>query len=219
MINHRYPGAADLDASEGQAWVGWELNVDGAAGGDFAILEDDSHDTGPWRSGAIGVAAPGRGHQAGPKTVHLDTGCAEAGDLDDSARAEVQQRGLRQGKQIYAHGGDVLTEVTGFEIDGEGPKKIEKLAVEEVNLCQVWLTWIAASEIAMPHRGAKVGVSLHTEAADEMDVCLRRFAEGVTGAKTHAQNLGLHQRGVSVSVWDAAELVARSLKARGKVET
>ncbi len=96
---------------------GGQLDIDGVAGANLAVFQDDRHHPGLANQVALFVAAEHGGGQSGLVVVQLRAGIAQAGQLDQGAFPQAQAGAGGQAEQVDATGGDVLAH--GPRADGE----------------------------------------------------------------------------------------------------
>ena len=130
-------------------------------------------------------------HEAGTERVHLFTGTAEPGELDDGMRAGVESGADGEGPEVERAGEDVFAEVAGVE-GGKGGRfgceRIQELGLEEMHLGEVRRGGVAADEIAMTHGGAAVGVTIDTEAGEQVNGGLGSLEKVCFGVKADGEN-------------------------------
>ena len=105
---------------------------------------------------------------ANGKKIHdngdLHAGVAQACDANHRIGSDAQCRIGRQGEQVHALGGDVLTELARQDGKALAPQFIKQFGVHQVNLAQVGLSRIARHTRAMLYRDATVGIALDAKA-------------------------------------------------------
>ncbi len=92
------------------------------------------------------------GHQTRLEVIQLETGIAQASDLDHCCDTQVQSCASGQPKQINAARGDVLAHLPGRNDEASGLEFVMKLGVNQVHLAQIGLARIASYPRAMLDR-------------------------------------------------------------------
>jgi hypothetical protein len=127
----------------------------------------------------VRVGGEGSGHEAGAEVVHLDAGCAEAGDLDDGGLTEMEAGAGGEVVEVEAGGGDVLAHVAGGDAEGEELGLGEELGVDEVDLGEIGAGGVFADVVEVLDGGAEVDVTLYAEAFEELDGGLGALGEAM----------------------------------------
>jgi hypothetical protein len=183
-----------------------KLNDDRIAGGDLAARCHDPHHAGlPDQPAALGPLE-NRRHQAGLETIELSTRIAQTGEFDDRTRTDPKAGADRQAQQVDAASCDVLADLASSHAKSSQPKLLEKLGVNQVDLSQVALSWIAGNPRTVLHRLSSMHVALDTMTRDQAKPRLSRLAKGMPRARAQ----GDHDAGHTVRIaWRPLDLQGR----------
>ncbi len=114
--------------------------------------------------------------------VNLRAGSAEAGDFDDGFSTEMKSSTAWQCNEIVATREDVFADLAGLQMEAEGGEFVQHLGREEVNLCEIRLSWVLSLEVEMLCGRAAVRVAFDAFSGDESQRRLRLLREAVGGA-------------------------------------
>ncbi len=164
-------------------WQRRKLDPDKVARMHETAVQNDAHD-----AGASGLLARIVRHspqmllEAGAEPVDLDAGSAQASDLDDGVRSQMQQRGRGQREEVDSLREDVLTELAGTYGKALRGEFGEQFGCQQVDLAAVGLVGVFAAIVEVLDCGATVRVAFHTFARDEAQRRLHLLREAMPGA-------------------------------------
>jgi hypothetical protein len=147
-----------------------------------ARYKDNGHDTCFADQAAGFVVIEHRGHQTGLEFIQLRTRVAQAGYLDHRSFTQMQARPARQRQQVETARRDVLTHLASADFEADRAQLVVQLGLDQVDLPQIGLLWLARLARKMLDRTAEMRITLYAQAAQELDPILGRFTERVRRA-------------------------------------
>lgn len=99
----------------------------------------------------------------------MSTGIAKASNFENHFLADLKVCSLREAKQIYPLGRDVLAQISRRNSKTLLCNFVERFGVDEVHLAKIGLCWISLDPPTMLHRHALVRVSAHPEPRNNRD--------------------------------------------------
>jgi hypothetical protein len=158
----------------------WQLHRDRVVGSNLAAGHDHRHDTGLADERTAGVAVEHRSHQAGLELIQLYARVAEPRDVENRRIPDSQPGARGEPEQVDPACRDVLTHVSRHHSESLGSQLVVKLGVNQMHLAEIRLGRITGHPRTVLNRPATVGISLHSEAGQQVDAILIGLAEGVT---------------------------------------
>ena len=124
--------------------------------------------------------------------VELCTWVAQTGDLDCCGVTESESGPGRQAEEIDATRRDVLAHLTRDDVETASLQFVEQLGMDQMDLPQVGLTWVAGNARAMFDRFALVSIVGNAETGDQDDRFLDRLRHRMFCTPTDRGNETVH---------------------------
>ena len=167
-------------------------DIDRVCGADDSSSDDNAHDPSELHQRTMGITDQNLCEKPILKVVDLRARIAQAGYRDKSGRTDLEYRSDGQVKQLDAPGSDVLTQVTGTDIETLRGQVIEEFRVDQMHLAQVWLGRISGDSRAMLNPSTVMGITFNPEPGHQIDLVETLLAEVMDGRSLHRQNRGSH---------------------------
>jgi hypothetical protein len=170
LVSHR------LQAAMQAFW--WDRD-NGIARTQHAALQHYGHDTGFADQPARCIAPEHRRHQPRLELIKLRAGIAQSSDFHHSLGPQAKPCAGAKREQIKAARGHILTNVTGLERETLGGEFFEDFGMQQMQLAQIGLRWIARNAGAMLYRNASMRITFNAKPGEQFQAFNRLLAEAM----------------------------------------
>src|SRR5262249_53282076 len=142
---------------------------------------------------ALRIAVQYRFQQARLEAFELRTGIAQASELDDRLRPEVQPCTCWQMQQVDAARRDILPHLPSPHVETAGTQLVMQFRMDQVHLPQIGLARVAGHARAMFDRHPQMRIALHAEPREQADARLSWLDERMGTTLLHRLDDLTHQ--------------------------